>query len=57
MVLEIADDPDAAMDEEQYARIAAHLLGLHDVQLHRAAILVDRPLGRRDARHECFDRG
>ena len=51
MVLEIADDPDAAMDEQQHARIAAHLLGLHDVQLHRAAILADGLFGRRDARH------
>ena len=31
MVLKIADDPDAAMNEEQHARITAHLLGLHDV--------------------------
>ena len=34
MILEIADDPDAAMDEEQHAWLAAHLLGLHDVEYH-----------------------
>ena len=46
MVLEIADDPDAAMDKEQNARIAAHLLGLHDVQLYCATILVNHAFAR-----------
>ena len=32
MILEIADDPDTAMDEEQHTWLAAHLLRLHDVE-------------------------
>jgi hypothetical protein len=51
MVLEIADEPDATMDEEHNARLAAHLRGLHDVELHVAAILADCPFRRRDAGH------
>ena len=51
MVLEIADDPDTAMNEEQHARLSAHMLRLHDVQLHGAPILGDGLLARRDAGH------
>jgi hypothetical protein len=48
MVLEIADDPHAAMDEEQHARPRrarprCHVLRRHDVERHRAAVLGDRP--------------
>jgi len=49
MVLKVADDPHAAMDEEQHARLAAHMLRLHDVQLNGAPILRDGLLGRGDA--------
>ena len=51
MVLEITDGPHAAMDEEQHAWLAAHMLGLHDVQLHPASVLADGLLGHRDAGH------
>ena len=46
MVLEIADNPDAAMDKEQHTGILAHTLRLHDVELHCPPILVDGLLGQ-----------
>jgi len=51
MVLKVADDPHAAMDEEQHTRLSVHMLGLHDVQLNGAPILRDGPSGRGDTRH------
>ena len=50
MVLEIAGDPYAAMDEEQHRRRAGDMLRLHDVELHATAILVNRLLGNDDTR-------
>jgi hypothetical protein len=45
MIFIIANDPDSAMDEEQHAGPAVHLLGLHDVELYRAPILTDGLFG------------
>jgi hypothetical protein len=51
MVLEIADDPDAAVNEQQYAGLSGHVLGLHDVDFHGLTILGDGLLGRVHPRH------
>ena len=51
MVLKVADDPDAAMDEQKHAGLFAYLRGLHDVQLNGATILGDGPVPNRDAGH------
>jgi hypothetical protein len=45
MVLEVADDPHAAVDEQQHARLTGHLLRLHDVDLHGLTILRDGLFG------------
>ncbi len=39
MILKIADDPNAAVYEEQEAGRSTHMLRLHDVEFNRAAIL------------------
>jgi len=42
MVLEIADNPHASVNEEQHPRRSCHLLRRHDVELHSAPVLADR---------------
>ncbi len=51
MVLEITDDPYAAMHEEQHTRLGRAVGRLHDVKLDRLPVLRDRALRGRHAGH------
>jgi hypothetical protein len=42
VVLEIAGDPHTAVEEHEYRKLACRVFGFHDVQLHGAAVLLDR---------------
>jgi hypothetical protein len=56
MILEVADDPDTAVNEEQDARLACCLLWRHDVQFYCPSILRDRLFDGRNSGHidRCF---